>query len=368
MEAGEGDYFASAPLPDVVLGAQKDDSVLRSFRDSCSDAVAACLSGSSLGERLAPLLTPEINFLATLLYYSATLLGASEMYPYAGQTLGDEYTGIVLSQRRRGPFGGRRRLALTILISALPYVWARYRAGGYSQIERTLRYRTARQQAMAMRAQMSQRAARAREQQEDAPRNNSVLSLLAYIWARAPSAARVREAIGLIQRAHLGIFYLNGRYHTLAERALGCERVAVSEPDFGRPSYAILGYLIFVELGMRGISQMRRIVSSIAAFLLARRNRTAYGHLDAESYPSDRSTVADIIIPSEIPSSNSANAVTIQCGVCLEVPTRPACTQCGHVFCFECILSAAKLMQCPTCRQPSSPNEIQCLYANGEVA
>ena len=131
-----GTFFPTAPIPDVILGSQKDTTVLRTFKDVWTDAVNACLSGSSLGERLIPLITPEVNLAASFLYHYATLLVVSEVQPFAGQTLGDEYCGIVLSRMRR-PFSRPRRIVLVLILVLLPYAWSRCCCGGYMQILRT---------------------------------------------------------------------------------------------------------------------------------------------------------------------------------------------------------------------------------------
>ena len=111
----------------------------------------------------------------------------------------------------------------------------------------------------------------------------------------------------LVERAHLGLFYLYGRYYSVVERVLECQRVVISEPEFARPSYAILGGLIFAEMAMRGMSYFSSFLSTMS---------------DRERGGDDASklSVAARAVPSENSGFSKRSLISAQCGVCLDIP------------------------------------------------
>ena len=56
-------------------------------------------------------------------------------------------------------------------------------------------------------------------------------------------------------------------------------------------------------------------------------------------------------------------ATNLTCAVCLDHPRNPTASKCGHIFCEECIkVSIQTFKQCPSCRTPLRPNQVQRLY------
>ncbi|OQR86404.1 hypothetical protein ACHHYP_20491 [Achlya hypogyna] len=53
----------------------------------------------------------------------------------------------------------------------------------------------------------------------------------------------------------------------------------------------------------------------------------------------------------------------VECPVCLDSASRPVATKCGHVFCEECFVQAAKhAKKCPVCRRRVNRNQLIRLF------
>ena len=350
-------FFPSAPLPDVLLGGAKDGGAIRSLTDAIRDVSSEFLAswGSSTGERLVPLIGPEISLLSRCAFYGATLLPFFSR-GMQGETIGDEACGMLVAGTSGAGLSLRKRWLLFALAALAPYIWTRVvvKQRGWTQIANTLRYRTAREQAEALMRRNRMNAQVSPADREVAARRNRFRArLVSFASGFGDIAAKI----------HQGLFFLGNGPRTMAERAAGARRVLTRPPDFPRPSYAVLGVFIFAQLALKGMSGLRRAIVSLLASVSANGNQASFAVR----------SVADVAVLSEdttLPASSSPFK-GMQCGVCLEAPTRPSCTRCGHVFCFECIISAmcdSGQTQCPTCRQPAAPNEIECIYLNHQVA
>lgn len=131
------------------------------------------------------------------------------------------------------------------------------------------------------------------------------------------------------------------------------------------PSYSLLGILIFIRLLYRLINYLRSrahgateksrgkrsLDESREMFIDDRLVSSMLEHVDPESVPvkpaeEDENTVLDV---GALPPRARASR---KCTLCLEERTDSCATECGHLFCWSCIVGwGREKAECPLCRQ-----------------
>lgn len=131
------------------------------------------------------------------------------------------------------------------------------------------------------------------------------------------------------------------------------------------PSYSLLGILILIRLLYRLIHYLRSrahgtneksrgkrtLDESREMFIDDRLVSTMLEYVDPENVPvkpaeEDGNTILDV---SAIPARARASRT---CTLCLEERTDSCATECGHLFCWNCIVGwGREKAECPLCRQ-----------------
>jgi peroxin-10 len=360
-----------ASPPDVVLAKQKDDH----YREQLVEEVAGA-TDAVLGAHTAIVLRPELRLLAESLLMGATMVRGR-------QTPGEEYCDLLLvdeSSRRMGETF-RHRLPLFTLVVGVPYLLRRYQAGGWAQLKTVFSPLSAHQRAAQLRKSMQERQARLLREQAAAVNMNAksdthederddqnqsaitnlinvvvlkVKRLLGAVRSKVPSVATWLTLLVIVQRAHLGLFYLYGTFPELSFRLANLRYIFTREPRVNRPSYTILGMLIFLQLALQSAGFARTKLKERRG--MEDSNSEELGGVSLIPSCSDDEGVSD-------GNGGAAGGVAHKCGICLEVMGAPSCPPCGHLYCYECIVeSLTSKAECPLCRQQATASSVLCVY------
>ncbi|KAJ7171881.1 Pex12 amino terminal region-domain-containing protein [Mycena crocata] len=218
-------------------------------------------------------------------------------------------------------------------------------------------------------------------------------TLPAYLLARlddifptngTPSRLRkslktVPDILEVLTELNLAIFYMNGTYYDLVKRFLGIRKVSSlpQNPHIRPPSYSLLGILLGVRLLHRLVMFLRQNLTAESSTVKGRQRdhrdtqetfiderpvSNFLGPVDPEGEPAkpaeeDERTMLDIV---SIPAALRAGR---NCTLCLEERTDSCVTECGHLFCWSCIVGwGREKAECPLCRQSLSLTRLLPIY------
>ncbi|SCV30989.1 related to C3HC4 zinc-binding integral peroxisomal membrane protein [Fusarium fujikuroi] len=256
------------------------------------------------------MLAPQLNVvpaetLATLAYFALTTIPGN-------RTLGEEYCDLVQIDARDGqlPAIGRRAgyVAASIL---LPYIAARILPGLRARLRNLL-----------------QRRLESLRKRDDSPATGREARMWSYLDQHLGSFTSGAPFKAVI----LALFYFSGTYYQLSKRLLSLRyvftRTVPDTPD--RAGYELLG----------------------ASSSKARVDIFAATHTPAAAVP--RIQLTDDKAMGYIKGGQQR-----KCTLCLEEMRDPSATQCGHVFCWECIGDwVREKPECPLCRREAMAQHI----------
>ncbi|KAG8420968.1 peroxisome biogenesis factor 10 [Metarhizium acridum] len=347
--------YPFAAAPDIVRAHQKDAYFTGHLANTISD-----LYRRLFGARATHSLAPELRSLAALLYFALTTLPGN-------RTLGEEYCDLVQVESPTGRLPDvRKRAAYIAGTILLPYLAGRALPGLRGRLRRLI---DGRLDALRRKGSQAGREARAWE----------------YVSSHLPSLTSAAP----VQAVTLALFYFSGTYYELTKRLLSLRyvftRAVPDSPDRG--GYEVLGVLLVAQLAVQGYLHVRSA---------GRRERerernpppaaadVSLDHANSYSANSDlllaelgargpQESRVDLALTTHTPVSPSprfdlAHARAMgyirgsqqrKCTLCLEEMKDPSATQCGHVFCWECIGDwVREKPECPLCRREAMVQHI----------
>ncbi|EIN13439.1 hypothetical protein PUNSTDRAFT_56754 [Punctularia strigosozonata HHB-11173 SS5] len=311
MSAYRPPVFPRAQQAQIIRANQRDLFHVASLREQTENVFR-----SWFGTRWLSRWDKEIDLFTKLVYYGFTTGRAT-------QSLGEEYTDIWQHSARTERLPGwRLRAALVLLPSVPSYVLARWGARLSNGTSRTAR-----------------------------------------LMHALPTALEIASEV------NLAVFYLRGTYYDVWKRLLGIRHLSSTpeNPHTRPPSYSLLGVLLAVRLIHRIVVFLRsrqtkpedvppsqkvpQLNATSETYLDDRPVSSLLGPSNADEEPvvqaeDDEHTVLDISL---IPPALRAGR---QCTLCLEERTSSCATECGHLFCWNCIVGwGREKAECPLCRQ-----------------
>ncbi|THU90738.1 hypothetical protein K435DRAFT_759884 [Dendrothele bispora CBS 962.96] len=317
--------FPDAQQAQIIRAHQRDLYHVSSLREQTENVLR-----SWLGTRWLTRWDKEFELVVNLVYYGLTTGRAI-------QTLGEEYTDIwqYSAFTRQVPPSGWSRVVLVLLPTLPSYILARF-------------VNTA---SLALRN----------------PRLAAVLKNLPRV-------------LQLVSELNLASFYIRGVYYDMNKRMLGIRHLSSIPPNphTRPPSYSLLGVLIIIRLLYRLTSFIRETreaarisdksknkemdLSTLHETYLDDRPVSELLQIDPENEPpkpaeEDEGTMLDV------ESISQAIRASRSCTLCLEERTNSVSTECGHLFCWSCIVGwGREKPECPLCRQSLNLTRLLPIY------
>lgn len=271
----------------------------------------------------------EITVAAKAFYLSLTTL-------LAKRTLGEEYVDLIYVNRKGTRFPKiLLRLGFILSYAVLPYFITKFiRKLGLSRSEQD-------------------------NEDEDSDNEDTEFKLT---WSMYP------KILDVIMNFHIAIFYFQGEFYSISKRIFGLRYAFGHNKDPKKlaksGNYSFLGGIILVQFLVKSIlklknyndaqrekSKLQRKGSNLDSSAAFSNKFTKFSQLKkvAQVVNKRKDLQIELSNPEDLPyiPENSRT-----CMLCLTEMTNPAAANCGHFFCWTCIVDwIREHPECPLCRQ-----------------
>lgn len=281
---------ARARQPEIIRCVQKDTLYLNQIRELVLEIIQF-INPNRFRLQFYHKWSPHVSSLLYYGFHSVLRL----------QTLGEEYTGVIQMNKN---FTALPDVTLQLASYVLEFF-------GEAVLERLLR--------------SAKRHIQSNEEILEEPKKK-LCRLMDFLISSLPYAKVL----------HLGVFYMNGGKYQISRRISGLNYALYNY--LGRPkgflrSYRWLGVITFLQM-------------AVVFYKYSRKSLKLNWKSFRANSEDDEQTTATKDTWTRPPASE-------KCILCLEPRTRASATSCGHVFCWNCILSCLRTRsECPVCREP----------------
>jgi len=295
--------FEDAPQAHILRALQKDQYYISGLHQRIEDLAANALHRRAYG------MEEELRMLTYCCYFGLTTL-------IGKQTLGEEYCDIMQVDGFRRHPSKFRRVCLVAIQCLAPYLFRRL-ASDFRTVPDA-----------------------DDEEEENAPDQGILLAayrnIITGIRALYPYLDSIRDL-------HTALFYLFGRYLEVSKTLCGVQYLYLQRAR-GQVGYQVLGLLLGIQLTgsllIMTAGRLRAMASS-SSEEEARQEllKTSTGFSDGEEDNAEDTNFDEKSHP--------------KCVFCFERRKNTTATECGHLFCWGCILTCCdRKAECPLCRQP----------------
>lgn len=185
-------------------------------------------------------------------------------------------------------------------------------------------------------------------------------------WYVSTFLSSYTKVLDVLMNLHIAVFYFLGQYYSLSKRIFGMRYVFGHNKDPKKlkqatGSYGLLGAVILLQFAVKGLLSFKTHLDKknhpkVSEEELENdqviRNISQLEHLGTSIEKDEtlyKTLNVDLADPNQLPYVPDNSRA---CMLCLSPMTNPAAANCGHFFCWTCIVDWIRdHPECPLCRQ-----------------
>lgn len=150
-------------------------------------------------------------------------------------------------------------------------------------------------------------------------------------------------------KLHLAVFFIDGLYLQVSKRLTSIQYIFTRKPQDHGLNFNNIGRLMLVQIA---IETIKFFYKTYKAYM---KHKNKLKNKSLKRSQSELNSPEDIDEPQDHENADESKT----CPLCFDVRKNTACTPCGHLFCWDCIMKNCLLKEeCPQCRKICKPNKI----------